>query len=136
MDGSADHIKLKAYLRKLLMGYGVVLITAGVCLLLFFGYSAYQAFHAPQDVQIVQYVMKLLNIQEPILKGRFSFQTPTGPQDASFQVEMSAQIKAIIFLVLGSMVFSIFVMIAKSVIEGGVSVIKGALYEGDIVRKK
>jgi flagellar basal body-associated protein FliL len=126
--GGMDQNEMSTSVRKLLLGYGIALITAGVCLLLFFGYSAYQAFNAPQDVQIVQYVMNLLNVQEPLLKGHFIIQTPDGPQNASFQVEMAAQIKAIIFLFLGAVMFSIFVMIAKSVI-------KGALYEGDVVRK-
>lgn len=121
--------------KMAIAGIGVVLIIAGVALMLFFAYSAYQAFQNPQDVKAVAYVVNLLQINEPLLKGSMVMQTPQGPQPTDFQIEISPSFQAITFMVMGAIVFAIFMGIAQALVSGGSSIVKAAFYEGDRVYK-
>ena len=59
-----------------------------------------------------------------------------GAQPANFEMFLSPDIKAILFIVMGAFVCLISAGIANVIINAGVQIIKGALYKGDIVYKR
>lgn len=123
--------------RKILIGLGTVLILCGVALLLYFSYVTYQAFHEPQSVPAIAYVIELINSNVPVIKGQMLINAIDGSKHPTdFRVGMSPDIKAIVMIALAVGVFFVFVRIAVSVIQGGVAIIKGAFYQGDIVYKR
>ena len=130
-----DPEKMLFPFRKALIGLGVFITLAGVALLLYFAYMTYQIFNEPGQVRIVQYVLELIQRPNPVIEGSLTVQTPQGPSDMDFSVKMSEEIKTIIFIFLGGIAFSICVGISTTVVNAGVSIIKGAMYKGDTVNK-
>ncbi len=126
-------------LKTILGLLGLLLVMVGVGLLLYFAYLVFQIVDAPQNVQIVQYVKELTEIEGPILNGKFSVPMDDGSglkRNADFEVEMSPEIKAIIFLFIGAIALSICVNIVRIIIGAGSAMIKAAGPESGISVKK
>lgn len=126
-------------LKTILGLLGLLLVMVGVGLLLYFAYLVFQIVEAPQNVQIVQYVKELTEIEGPILNGKFSVPMDDGSglkRNADFEVEMSPEIKAIIFLFIGAIALSICVNIVRIIIGAGSAMIKAAGPESGISVKK
>ena len=116
--------------KSILALLGLVLVIAGVALLLFFAYLVFQIVDAPENVRIVQYIQEITEIDGPILNGKFIVPVENGAsgpaRNANFEVEMSPELKAIIFLFLGAFALIICVNIVKIIIGAGSSMIKAA----------
>ncbi len=122
--------------KSILALLGLLLVVTGVGLLLFFAYLVFQIIDAPQDVQIVQYIMEMTEIDGPILNGKFVVPMEAGQagpsRNADFEIEMSPEIKTIIFLFIGAIALSICVNIVRIIITAGSAMIKAAGPEGGI----
>jgi hypothetical protein len=122
--------------RQVLIGFGVMLILGGVFLLLCLGYNAFKAFQDPSSVPVVAKVSGLLNSDKPVVRGKLELVMEHGAQPANFEMFLSPDIKATLFIVMGAFVCLICAGVANVIINAGVQVIKGALYKGDIVYRR
>ena len=121
--------------KSILAFFGLVIVLAGFALLMFFAYLVFQIVDAPQSVPIVQYIMDMTEIDGPIVNGKFSVPMDDGSglsRNADFEIEMSPEMKAIIFLFIGAIALSICVNIVRIIITAGSSMIKAAGPESGI----
>lgn len=116
--------------RSILALLGLLLVLTGVGLLLFFAYLVFQIVDSPENVRIVEYIKELTQVDGPILNGKFIVPVEGGVEgparNADFEVEMSPEIKAIIFLFMGAFALTICVNIVKIIITAGSAMIKVA----------
>lgn len=121
--------------RSILALLGLLLVIVGVGLLLYFAYLVYMVIEHPQDVQIVQYIVGLTEIEGPILQGRFLIPVESGVgvnHNADFEVQMSPELKAIVFLFVGVFAITLLVNLVKIIIGAGTAMIKAAGPESGI----
>ncbi len=121
--------------RSILALLGLLLVMAGVGLLLYFAYLVYMIVEHPQDVQIFQYIVSLTEVKGPILEGRFIVPLEDGSgqnQNADFEVQMSKELKAIVFLFMGVFAVTLLVNIVRIITSAGTAMIKAAGPESGI----
>ena len=122
-------------LKSILGLCGLLLVVVGVGLLLYFAFLVFSIFDAPENVRIVQMIAEMTEIEGPILEGRFIIPLEDGAgtvQNANFEVEMSPELRTIIFLFISAFALIICVNIVRIIIVAGSAMIKAAGPESGI----
>ncbi len=109
-------------LRTVLMTIGVVLIGGGAVLLIMMAMLVYQVLTAPQDVMLVQYVLDHVRAGDRGLYGHMT-DAATGRQ-MDFELNWSDSVRTISFLFLGVAIMGILAAIAKTLVNGGIGLVR------------
>lgn len=95
---------------------GLALVTGGIALLLYIGYTAFLVMTAPNDVPIVRYVLEHLATGDRIIYGH-------GGRD-TFELNVTQPVRTVTLVFLGIMIFGILAGIAKAIITAGMQLVR------------
>ena len=107
------------FVRYFLITLGACLLIAGSVLLLWFGQMVYLIVTGPEQVRIIQFILEHITVDGPMVWGASSGE--------DFELSFSESAKTFCFFFLGVCSLSVLAGIAKSLLSGGVEIIKGAL---------
>ncbi len=122
-------------MRNLFMMIGVGITLIGVLMLLLFAYTVYQIVTAPEDVAVVQKLIELTEAEGPIIKGNMNIQSyfeqtgQTIPQDMSFELQMSQELKIIMFSIMAGMAGFLMALICKVIVGSGVLIVRACMQD-------
>lgn len=109
-------------LRKPILATGIILVAIGAVLLIYLGLMAIKILNTPDDVRIVQFALETVSVGEEALSGRIG--------DQEFEVNLSAPVRSVLFLFLGVVLLGVLAGILKTLIAGGVNLIRLATEPG------
>jgi hypothetical protein len=110
-------------LRTPILATGIILVAIGAVLLIYLGMMAIKILNTPEDVRIVQFALENVAVGEKALSGHVG--------DQEFEVNLSAPVRSVLFLFLGVTLFGVLAGILKSLISGGVKLIRLATGPGE-----
>ena len=115
--GSRNHIQ---NLRILLLIIGAGLVIYGAVMLLYFGNLVYQIMTHPEQVNLVNYILKNIKVGGPAMHLR-------GGDGQEVYIEFSETAKALGFSFLGIMGVGVLAGVVRAMVWGGVEIIKATL---------
>ena len=106
-------------IRRPLIWFGVLIIAVGGFLLLYLGIVVYQVINNPEKVKIVEFVLRQVQIDDKAIFGSIN--------NKPVEIYLSKELRTVIYVFLGVLMFSALAGIVKALISGGVKIIKVAL---------
>lgn len=107
-------------LRVVLLLIGAALVVYGAVMLMFFGNLLYDVLNAPDQVSLVDYILRNIKVAGPAMVMR----TPEGQV---MYVEISESVKAFAFTFMGIAGLGVVAGVVRMMIWGGVEIIKVTL---------
>lgn len=112
-----EYIEYLRYgLAALLLAVGGVMLAAGLILLYLVGQEIIIFIKAPESAGLLQMLLEKVKDSGVDIAGNFG--------DANINIELSGEIKLFFLALLNVWLFAVLISIAKSLIEGGTSILK------------
>ena len=100
----------------LLVLSGSALIIAAVIILLSIAFLVYQIFYEPDQIYLVKYLMKTIDLSDKAFFGEIN--------NANFFIHLTDPVKYFLYLMAVVLVLSLVVSIFRGILSAGVSLIK------------
>lgn len=103
-------------LRTPILAIGMILVGIGAVMLIYLGLMVIKVLNAPEEIRIVQFIQENTSVGDQLFSGH------VGEQD--IEVSLSEPVRTVLFLVLGVSIFGVLAGILKTLISGGIELIR------------
>ncbi len=107
--------------RRLIALLGIAIVVVGGLVLFYLGVLIMDVINDPEEVKIIEFVLQQVKADEAIATGQFG--------NESFKVAISESFRLILFLFIGVLFLSVIAGIIRTIIGGGINIVKAAFYQ-------